>query len=164
MPVTMVKRIGKRLPKKANLEQLKAEIRRTAMDTAKFVQKSYEVTVVTWVSRPTFPIIDIYTPDMIGFTVGYEDNIYKFLDWGTDERWALMSDDWTSKTSPNSMFSGAGSGHAAIRGMGAMTKHGLAARPGIEARGWTKMIIQNNKLYFKVKMKDAFRRATGRLF
>lgn len=59
--------------------------------------------------------------------------IWKFLESGTKVRYAVLSTDWQSKTSPDTIASGRGSGRVLFID---------TSRPmdGIEARDWTKII------------------------
>jgi hypothetical protein len=151
MPVMMMKAIGKRLPQHANVDALKGKMRQIANKRANYVKSSYEQTVSDWALKPTFIVASAETSDRIGFDVSYTDEIYKFLDWGTRERWALMSDDFISKTVayPKTLInSRAGQGHAVLRGQMAMEAHGVGVRPGIEPRHWTIMFRKDARFYF----------------
>lgn len=61
--------------------------------------------------------------------------IWHYLDEGTDVRYALMTPDFSPKTRPGALDSVAGTGGVIIVDL----EH---PRPGIEARGWSKLIAE----------------------
>jgi hypothetical protein len=72
--------------------------------------------------------------DIVGAT-WVEDEIMFYLDGGTNERWAVMSEDFRPKTTHRSLRSSAGQGGARIRGKSAMIAAGYTtAMDGIHAR------------------------------
>ena len=65
-----------------------------------------------------------------------------WLDGGTDERWAKLSRDWQSKTTPGEFASGRGRGQVLLSGRDAYERSGLPPDPGIEARNWSVMAAE----------------------
>lgn len=66
-----------------------------------------------------------------GFTITTDDQIWGFLNEGTDVRYRKMSENWVSKTTPDSLDSGPGAGTPmGWRGDG----------DGIDARNWSKIL------------------------
>lgn len=77
-----------------------------------------------------------------------------WLELGTRIRWAVMAANFRSKTSPGRLRTRQGQGGAVIIGRRAMTKRGIAPRPGIEARNWRKNILDRRKKVFVRRMKN----------
>lgn len=65
-------------------------------------------------------------------------NKWLWLNAGTKERWALMSGDWQSKTTPGTLNVRGGRGRVLVAGRRRMRR----PRPGIKARNWTELIFQ----------------------
>jgi len=96
--------------------------------------------------------------DLVGETKT-DNKVMSYLNYGTDQRWALMSDDWISKTTPHQLSAGGGGGRVVLRGQRAMMEHGLQARPGIEAREWDKEVVKVREKPFKDKIQEAITKA-----
>lgn len=82
------------------------------------------------------------TAEVIIYPTGDDESvrIWHYLNGGTSERWAVMSNDWSSKTRPQSLMSGSGSGEAVVTGKGSMMALGYEnPKPGIYERAWTHM-------------------------
>lgn len=132
-----------------DMRKLDKAFRDAVHDQGKLFKKELAKTVETWQGDvPTFNINEVQSGDGISVEVvpvGSQEAVNKwiYLDRGTSIRWAVMSPDWKSKTTPNMFQSGAGRGSVLIRGRGAMTSHGIAPRPGIDARNWT-LMVQNS--------------------
>ena len=90
-------------------------------------------------------------------TISTDADIMNWLNNGTSIRWALMSNDWSSKTRPNSTNVGAGSGRAVLRGQSAMQAKGMGARPGIEARNFDEAIQKESVSGFVNSMRNTMR-------
>lgn len=89
-----------------------------------------------------------------------ENAIWRYLDEGTSERWAVVSYDFESKTSPRSLAAGSGHGEVWLRGKRAMLAHGIPAQPGIEARGWLDIIEKRLKKDFPAAYKNILKQVT----
>jgi hypothetical protein len=123
----------------------------------------YQKTTKNWKGRkPTFTKTVKSTDNSILGEVYTQDKIYRFLHDGTKTRWALMSPDWVSQTTPRLLSSNPGQGFVVMRGKGIMQAKGVDARPGIQAREWTQEIIkQHEKKFHKAMTKALFRGALG---
>lgn len=127
-------------------------------------------TVATWEGeKPVFKYTHVERgDDIVGQQVptGSEHavNKWNWLNSGTSIRWALMSQDWSSKTSPGTLRSTSGSGQVLIKGMGAMAKRGIAPRPGIEARDWTGIISKRHDIEIVRRIYDYLDKAARRAF
>lgn len=93
------------------------------------------------------PVIS-YRGDEASISIETDSEIWHYLDEGTDIRWAIMNDPFQSKTSVGVLPSRPGQRtynkageYTAIRGRRAMTARNIPPAPGIEARGWTKLIL-----------------------
>lgn len=125
-----------------------------ALETKKLLEKPIE----TWVSKPQITYTVLRTADGIEAQIGTDDNIYRFLNDGTSIRFAVMSDDWESKTTVNSLDAGPGAGYVVARGGDVDYP-----RPGIEARNWT--IIARNAVIkeFRRGMRNAVARGKSKM-
>jgi len=119
------------------------------------IQRMFERTTGTWESRPIFSIEQ--DRDNESVSIGTEDLIYFFLNYGTAERYAVMSSDFSAKTAPGVIGSGQGRGGAVIVGANSPIME------GIEARLWTKEIIKRREPKFVKNMNEEIKRATVRL-
>lgn len=156
--------------KKMNIKVFRDIIEKALEDEGRDVQKEYRKTVATWKGdKPDFEVVtDITRGDasvLVGPTGSNEAlRKFKFLDEGTSIRWALMSQDWKSKTRPRRLKGGRGSGKPVIVGRRAMQARGIAPRPGIEAREWTPTIQKRRRPKFTRRMVRANQIATARLY
>lgn len=89
---------------------------------------------------------------------GLGDRKWYWLNNGTDVRYAKMSRDWISKTSVNSLRSDPGRGRVLARGKKA------GARPGIDARDWTGIIMKARLPEFRKSVENLVKRFAGQLF
>lgn len=117
------------------------------LDSAgKDTKKDLESITRTWNHKPRFIIrksvrfMDAYV------TVTTDDKIFHFLNEGTSKRYALMSKDWRSKTSPGMKASKAGRGRVLYIGKRKPWKRSRKRwpRPGIKARRWIPDVQRNN--------------------
>ena len=81
-----------------------------------------------------------------------------WLDDGTQVRWAVMSDDWQSKTVPGRIQSRRGGGHVRARGKRA-TQSARRGKPGLEPRNVSINIAKERKQPFQASVNDAIERA-----
>lgn len=82
-----------------------------------------------------------------------------YIDQGTKERWAVMSDDFRPRTTKRTLGIKGKQGQAVIRGKSAMMARGIAVRPGIEAREYTQEIAERRQKPFAKKMQAAINKA-----
>jgi len=128
---------------------------------AGIVQRMYESTTRTWKVRPSFFIKTVaVTRDENALWVYTYNNIYRFLDYGTAERWALMSSDFSPKTTHRVLGSRAGSGRAVKRGRSQMAR----PQPGIEAREFTTEIVARREKAMQKAIAKRLARAAKRVF
>jgi hypothetical protein len=144
------------------LKGIKTKIMAELMAEGKEISKAMQQPTETWKgSKPRFKIIRISSSQQIGVHV-YPDRTslggqkYVWLDEGTRIRWAVMSGDWRSKTRVGSWRSGSGGGRVIIVGRKAMNRRKIKARPGIKARGWTKMARKQREQPFRRRMRRVF--------
>lgn len=153
-------------PQKLQAKAMVAEFEKELEKEAAIHKRELEKTTATW--RGDKPGFDSLTEvggggvtiitGPVGNTKGV--NKWTWLNGGTKKRWALMSGNWRSKTSPGKFGSGPGRGRVVIAGRRAMQRRGIAARPGIEARDWTgKLEKQRKKPYMRNMIKAANRAA-----
>lgn len=84
-------------------------------------------------------------------------NTYKFLDRGTSVRFAQLSSNWGSKTTPNSLVSGAGSGFVTYIDTN-------RPQPGIEARNWSQIIVDTETPKFYKNLKKQLNIGLNRMY
>jgi hypothetical protein len=113
-------------------------------------QREYEKTTRTWRNKPDHELEFSQTKAEIKATNITNDKVYFFLHEGTKVRYAVLSPDWKSKTTPRRLVSGTGRGRVLF----VSKKHPM---PGIEAREWTDVIIRNRKRPFKKNMESIMR-------
>ena len=107
------------------------------------IKKDFEATTATWKDHnPVFTKTIKFAGGNITLQVTTKDEVWTYLNEGTDRRWALMSHDFMPKTVPRQLTSYAGAGTVLYRGPAEMKAAGIGwAQPGIEARMWTKTVI-----------------------
>lgn len=116
------------------------------------IQKDFYATTATWKDHdPVFTIERKFAGGNIKLSITTKDEVWGYLNRGTDNRWAVMSHDFMPKTAPGQLRSFPGAGSVLYRGPAEMKAAGIGfAMPGIEARDWTKTVLD---LY-----RDAIRR------
>ena len=121
----------------------------------KSLVKVFETTTASWVGdKPKFePQSSLTEGEGAGLDIGMSGegkavDKWFWLDKGTAVRRALMSPDWASKTAPDVVGSGPGSGKVIF----VSRKLSL---PGIKARNWSKIIRREMKPIFRADMKAA---------
>ena len=107
------------------------------------IKKDFEATTKTWKDHhPVFHKKLRFAGGKISIEVWTDDEVWGYLNEGTDRRWALMSHDFMPKTVPRQLTSYAGAGTVLYRGPAEMKAAGIGwAQPGIEPREWTKTVI-----------------------
>lgn len=144
----------------AILKAVEKEARAEGVDLANELKK----TTASWEGdKPDFnPVVKVGGNDLLVQVAptGNQKGVDKwnFLDKGTSIRWALMSSDWKSKTSPGKLAASGGSGRVVIAGRSAMQKRNIAPRPGIKARGWSKTVVRQNQRRFPNRIGAAIRK------
>lgn len=108
-------------------------------------QKLYRKTTATWKSKPDHELEFSRDKKEIIATNITDNRIYYFLHEGTKVRYAILSRDWKSKTTPRRLSSGSGRGRVVFISR-------KLPQPGIEAREWTDVIIRNRKRPFQRDM------------
>jgi len=117
--------------------KLRGTISSTLLNVAKNMKKDLEATTETWQEHdPFFWSTTQYRGGDVRVTIGTDDEVWNYLNKGTEKRWAVMSPDFQAKTTKRRFSSRAGQGGAVLRGKGIMTKLKMSARKGIEARDW----------------------------
>ena len=107
------------------------------------IKKDFEATTATWKDHhPVFTIERKFAGGNIKLSITTKDEVWGYLNRGTERRWALMSHDFSPKTAPRQLTSYPGSGKVLYRGPAEMRAAGIGyAMPGIEAREWTKTVM-----------------------
>lgn len=108
-------------------------------------QKEYEKTTRTWRHKPKHELSFSRTKAEIKAMNRTNDKIYFFLHDGTKVRYAVLSADWQSKTTPRILNSGPGRGKVLF-----VSKK--RPMPGIKAREWTDVIIRKRRHPYKRNM------------
>lgn len=133
-------------------------IRRGLQDVGNKIEDEYRKTVNTWVSKPEFVIRVNNTANGIGLFVGTGDDIYRFLDDGTEIRWARMTEGFQAKTAIGVIGSSRGSGGVKFRGKSSYMARGIIAPDnGINARNFTETIAVLIRPYWRERMREAGR-------
>jgi hypothetical protein len=115
---------------KATEAQIAAANELTAKDLERRALQLFKGTVKNWKHDVEF-VSDIdFGPDGVTIIAGTDDQVYFYLDRGTQVRRAVMSLDWQSKTRPGSLQSGPGRGRVVF-----ISKK--ISLPGIKARNFS---------------------------
>lgn len=107
------------------------------------MKKDFEATTATWKDHhPVFTIARKFAGGNITLSVTTRDEVWGYLNRGTNRRWAVMSHDFLPKTAPRQLTSYAGAGRVLYRGPAEMKAAGIGfAMRGIEPREWNKTVI-----------------------
>jgi len=157
-------------PKRLKVDAIRLEILNELRKEGTVHKQELRKTVKTWRGeKPKFEsLIGLTGQDTTVVTgpTGSEKAVNKWvwLDQGTRIRWALMSRDWRSKTTPRKFSSGRGSGRVVIAGRRAMQSRGIRPRPGIKAREWSTLLTKRRKRPFTRRMIKAMKRAANKAF
>lgn len=123
--------------------------------TGKKLAETFDLTTETWEGdKPTFePKITLNVGSGAGIEMGMTgsgkgQSKWLWLDFGTSVRYAIMSGDWKSKTTPGFVGSGPGGGSVVRIDVN-------NPQPGIEARGWSVKIKKDFKPIFQEDMQAA---------
>jgi hypothetical protein len=100
----------------------------------------------------------------LSFYIYTDSDIYRFVDGGTEVRFALMSKDWESKTSPGKLSPVLGAGNVELYGDGYIKVFGQDnPRPGITPRMFSDIIYNAEIGLFRKNLANASRRGTRKL-
>lgn len=144
---------------KVTAPQLRKDAIRTSLLNALDKQgrklvKEFEKTTRTWEGdKPTFePLIEVKQGTGAGLSIGLGGgkgvDKWIWLNFGTAVRYAILSYDWKSKTTPGVLGSGPGQGRVVKIDVN-------NPQPGIEARDWSKIIMRDFKPVFGEAMREA---------
>lgn len=128
IPVAEFERVAK-----AESDRVRRANRATAEDLGKQALRLFRGTTRTWREQPEFTVETEASGDEITVLAGTDNPIYGYLDRGTSVRYALMSPDWRSKTTPGSLQAGSGAGRVIVINRN-------RPRPGIKARRFSDKI------------------------
>ena len=76
--------------------------------STKHWEKLFKFTHNTWDGHPSWDRKKSVGANMVEFTTETDDKIYRFLNYGTEKRYAVMPQGWISKTAPGRLFPGQG--------------------------------------------------------
>lgn len=138
------------LPRKFNVDLALALLADGVQTEGETQQKQYQKTTRTWRRKPKHELEFSQTKREIKATNITNDKIYFFLHDGTKVRYAVLSRDWISKTTPGRLSSGPGRGRVLF----ISKKH---PRPGIEAREWTDIIVRDRKRPYRKNMQNVMK-------
>lgn len=123
--------------------EIASALRRFVQQTADLVQEDYEGVVDNWETPVEFSAEDLSTGDDLRFNVyarGENSDIFKFVDYGTDVRYAVMRPSFIPRTQPGSLRSaGGGNRKPAYFDY----DPGAAAARAIRAREFGRTIVEN---------------------
>lgn len=139
---------------KVNPDAFRPPLLTAARRVGRNIDKALTLTVLSWKgARPKFQSIVTVgqqavtiQPSMTGPQHGRDK--WFWLDGGTEVRYAIMSRDWRSKTTPGFIGSGPGRGRKVFVDVD-------NPQPGIEARGWGVKILKEFRPEFVAAMKAA---------
>jgi len=153
-----------------NIPQVKIRLMLEAKKQGKIVERELKQTVSTWTgAKPKFEsLAEVSGGDIVVITgpTGSTKAVNKFrwLDEGTKRRWAVMSNNWRSKTRPGSFKSRTGSGRVLIAGRRAMSNRNIGVRSGIKARKWTSTLQKRRTKPFTIAMIKAKNRGLRNIY
>jgi hypothetical protein len=132
------------------VDAIRRELIRELSHEGNEILKLFEQTIQHWDKSKfdKFKKTSKVTPNEATVTVGTDDRIYAFINYGTSERWALLSSNWKSQTAVRSLNSTQGQGRVLLRGKRAMQKVGLQAFDGIDARHFDEEIVKKRQPIF----------------
>lgn len=150
--------------KKLKVDAIRLELLNALRAEGRDVKKEYEKTTKTWKRKPKFETLIGLTGNDASVLTGTDSSIYKYIDEGTRIRWALMSSDWKSKTTPKKIGSTRGRGRVLIAGKRAMQRRNIRPRPGIKAREFSETIRKQRKNKFTRRMVKAMQDGAKKAF
>jgi len=135
----------------AQIEAVQKEWLKAMQEEVADIQKEYEKTVATWSHRVTFETkVQLTNTGITGEvkSAGPNSKIYWFVHESVSVMRGVLSSDWSPKTQPGVLGSGAGSG----RLLYASKK---VSKPPYEARKFTDAIIKVRQKPFEKRMQHA---------
>jgi len=132
-------------------KELKRLLRNAVFRVGRRALRDYRRTTKTWDREVKFLLVTSVVAPGPTVIVGTDDRIYRFIDEGTDVRYATMDPAYVPKTVPGVLnsFPGGGSYYLDVSN----------PRPGIEARGFSVMIQRKYNTMFPREMEKAMREA-----
>lgn len=146
-------------PRKFNDAEIKRQLRNAVFRVGRAVKRDFESTVATWDDKPKFSLLtSVRKGSDIGFFVGTDDQVYKWVNDGTAEHiipvgsagFLAMPESYTAKTSPGVIGSSGGgeSGDTSIVPVDVI-------HPGIQARAFDKVIAAKWEKRWKRAIEEA---------
>lgn len=127
-------------------------------EEAEIVRRYFESTVATWNTPVDFKVDVDRKGDTFYITISTESNIYRFVNDGTDIRYAVMTENFIPKTYPNVIGSSPGRGGKAYIPRDWKTRNipGVYPKPGIKARNFVDTIADKREQFFYMHMNNVF--------
>ena len=149
-------------PKKFNDKAFYREFELEARKTAKDIKKDFEKTVSTWNNKPKFEMVIAVGPKSIDILVGTDDEIYGYVDKGTEEHLITpkksggtlaFKSRYKPKTIPN-LIGSRGGGSSGDTVFAKWVIH-----PGTKARNFSKTLQKKWEKIYKGRIEKALKRA-----
>ncbi len=123
------------------------------------VMRRFNKITATWRHKPSFMVQEYLSLglDDMSVTVSTDDEIYAYLNDGTEVRYATMTPGFISKTEPDWIGSRTGNG-------GLWFVSTYSPKPGIEARKWDKAIAEDRQAKFQRNLERAVMRGLRKHF
>lgn len=155
-------------PQRLKIDAIRLELLNELRDEGRDQRKELNKTISSWNGEKPKMESDISLTGkdatVISGPTGSGSDKWEWLNRGTKIRWALMSNNWRSKTKSGTFMSGRGSGRVVIAGKRAMQARNIKPRPGIKARGWTEKLTNQRKKPFQRRIIKAMQRGTKKAF
>ena len=140
-------------------KQIRAYILNAALRTGRDMETHIASITDEWrhtVPRDKKPKIRYAGGDAL-VSIHIYDEVFWYLNDGTDERWAVMGTGFTPKTRVGILKSGSGAGNPdpVMRGR----RHMKAPKPGIEARNWVVLIEGRTEIDLKRRIDEAIQKS-----
>lgn len=134
-------------------KKLAEEMAWAAMDTAREAKDDLDGLVSTWNHSVTFSVNEIPRTSRSSVTINLstKDPVFRYLDEGTNVRYATMTPDFIPKTKVGSLFSSEGRG-----GKWYVTRK--VEREGILARNFYGQLVTKHRPSFMIKAREAYRK------
>jgi DNA-binding transcriptional ArsR family regulator len=149
-------------PRKLKVDAIRLEILNELGKQNTLTKQEYEKCTSTWTHKPKFVVEQHLRTDYAAGLVTTDDEVFWYVDKGTEIRWALMSSDWKSKTRRGYIGSSGGSGRVVVAGKRYMIRHHIDPRPGIKARDFSGMIYRKRVGQFGTAMRQAVKRGANK--
>lgn len=130
-------------------EKYRRAFRRALEQEAQIMENMYMLVGKGFTDQPTFEKeIKVGVRGSFSATVKTDSVPFIYIDQGTHERWAVMSDDFRPRTTKRTLGIKGQQGKAVIRGKSAMLSRGISVRPGIEPREYSDEIAKRREKKF----------------